>query len=111
MVCRSWAHTKVRCNMLGATLNEGPVYDARRRKDQECVANSTTGCLGVHQSSSGRTKRTQRLQARLVLGKAHGEPPDRAVFKIMEAPVVSVEGRNIQSIVFLDSGSNVNFIT
>ena len=34
-----------------------------------------------------------------------------AIFKIMEAPVVSVEGRKTQSIVFIDPGSNMNFIT
>ena len=34
-----------------------------------------------------------------------------AIFKIMEAPVVSVEGRKTQSLVFIDPGSNMNFIT
>ena len=33
------------------------------------------------------------------------------IFEIMEAPVVSVEGRKIQSIVFIDPLSNMNFIT
>ena len=34
-----------------------------------------------------------------------------AVFEIMEAPVVSLEGRKTQSIVFVDPGSNMNFTT
>ena len=32
-------------------------------------------------------------------------------FEIMEAPVVSVEGRKVQIIVFTDPGSDMNFIT
>ena len=34
-----------------------------------------------------------------------------AIFEIMEAPVMSMEGRKVQGIVFTDSGSNMNFIT
>ena len=34
-----------------------------------------------------------------------------AIFEILEAPVVSVEGRKVQGIVFTDPGSNMNFIT
>ena len=33
-----------------------------------------------------------------------------AIFKIIEALVLSVEGRRVPVIVFLDSGSNLNFI-
>ena len=34
-----------------------------------------------------------------------------AVFEILEAPIVLVEGRKTPSIVFIDPGSNMNFIT
>ena len=34
-----------------------------------------------------------------------------AIFEIVEAPVLSVEGRRVPGIVFMDSGSNMNFIT
>ena len=34
-----------------------------------------------------------------------------AIFEIVEAPVMSVEGRKVSGIVFTDSGSNMNFIT
>ena len=34
-----------------------------------------------------------------------------AIFKILEAPVVSTEGKKILSLVFIDPGSNINFIT
>ena len=34
-----------------------------------------------------------------------------AIFEIVEAPVVLVEGRKVQGIVFADPGSNLNFIT
>ena len=34
-----------------------------------------------------------------------------AIFEIMEAPVVSVERRKVQGIVFADPGSNMNLIT
>ena len=40
---------------------------------------------------------------------AEGTP--RAIFEIVEAPVVSVDGRKVQGIVFTDPGSNMNFIT
>ena len=34
-----------------------------------------------------------------------------AIFEIMEAPVVLADGRKAQSIVFVNPGSNMNFIT
>ena len=34
-----------------------------------------------------------------------------AIFEIVEAPVLSVEGRKVPGIVFTDSGSDMNFIT
>ena len=34
-----------------------------------------------------------------------------AIFEIVEAPVLSVKGRRVPGVVFIDSGSNMNFIT
>ena len=45
------------------------------------------------------------------MGSLLTEGTTGAIFEIMEAPVVSVEGRKTQSIVFIDLGSNMNFIT
>ena len=45
------------------------------------------------------------------LGSLLTEGTARTIFEIIEAPVVSVEGRKVQVIVFIDSGSNMNFIT
>ena len=45
------------------------------------------------------------------MGSLLTEGTARAVFEIMEAPVVSVEGRKTQSIGFIDPQSTMNFIT
>ena len=45
------------------------------------------------------------------MGRLLIEGTSGAIFEILEAPVVSVEGRKTQSIVFIDPGSNINFIT
>ena len=45
------------------------------------------------------------------MGSLLTEGTSGAIFEILEAPVVSVEGRKTQSIVFIDPGSNINFIT
>ena len=45
------------------------------------------------------------------MGSLPAESTAGAIFKIVEAPVVSVEGRKVQGIVFADPGSNMNFIT
>ena len=69
----------------------------------------------VCQRDSRRTWRTGELQTRLVLWSAHGslltEGTKGTIFEITDDPVLSVEGRKIQSIVFMDPGSIMNFIT
>ena len=45
------------------------------------------------------------------LGSLLTEGTAGAIFEITEEPVVSVEGRKVQDIVFTDPGSNLNFIT
>ena len=69
----------------------------------------------LSQRGSSSFKRTRWLQTRLVFGNAPGKPPDRrrngAIFEILEAPVVSVEGRKVQGIVFTDPKSNMKLIT
>ena len=45
------------------------------------------------------------------MGSLLAEGTAGAIFEILEAPVVLVEGRKVQGIVFADPGSNMNFIT
>ena len=45
------------------------------------------------------------------MGSILAEDTAGAIFEIVEAPVLSVEGRKVPGIVFTDSGSNMNFIT
>ena len=45
------------------------------------------------------------------MGSLLTEGTEGTIFEITEAPVVLVEGRKTQSIVFIDPGSNMNFIT
>ena len=45
------------------------------------------------------------------MGSILAEGTAGAIFEIMEAPVMSVEGRKVQGIVFTDFGSKMNFIT
>ena len=45
------------------------------------------------------------------MGSLLTEGTEGTIFEITEAPIVSVEGRKIQSILFIDPGSNMNFIT
>ena len=45
------------------------------------------------------------------MGSLLTEGTEGTIFEITEAPVVSVEGRKTQSIVIIDPGSNMNFIT
>ena len=45
------------------------------------------------------------------VGSIIAEGTAGAIFEIVEAPVLSVEGRKVPGIVFTDSGSNMNFIT
>ena len=44
-------------------------------------------------------------------GSLLAEGTARAIFDIMEAPLVLVEGRKVQVFMFADPGSNMNFIT
>ena len=45
------------------------------------------------------------------MGSLLTEGTSGAIFEILEAPVVSTEGKKILSLVFIDPGSNINFIT
>ena len=68
-------------------------------------ANAVAGATRGHEGS--------RLDwfSGMPMGSLLTEGTAGAIFKIVEAPVVSVEGRKTQSIVFIDPGSNMNFIT
>ena len=66
-------------------------------------------------SALGAPRKPGESRPDLFVGRSMGsilaESTAGAVFEIMEAPVMSVEGRKVQGIVFTDSGSNMNFIT
>ena len=45
------------------------------------------------------------------MGSILAEGTAGAIYEIVEAPVLSVEGRKVPGIVFTDSGSNMNTIS
>ena len=122
MVCVSWAHTKVRCNRVRRHTEGGPSIGWQEKEG--------SGVCGQHHHRLLHSSKSAYASANAVVGAPRGHGGSRpdwfsgmplgsllaegtagAIFKIMEAPVVSVEGRKVQGIVFTDPGSNMNFIT
>ena len=68
-------------------------------------ANAAAGALRGHGGSR------QDWFSGTPLGSLLTEGTNRANFEILEEPVVSVEGRKVQGIVFTDPKSNMNLIT
>ena len=66
-------------------------------------------------SALGAPRRLGESRPDLFVGRSMGsilaEGTAGAIFEIVEALVMSVEGRKVPGIVFTDSGSNMNFIT
>ena len=91
MVCLSWGNHKFRCNMVQCHNEEGPGLGCEERE----------GAGGVRQDCfPGKPKRS------LLTKGTSG-----AIFKILQVPVVSTEGKKILSLVFIDPRSNLYFIT
>ena len=66
-------------------------------------------------SALGAPRKPGESSPDLFVGRSMGsilaEGTAGAIFKIVEVPVLSVEGRKVSGIMFMDSGSNMNFIT
>ena len=124
MTCLSWVHTKLRCTMK-EPKNPGPGAASLLCQERE----GTGVCGQAHHRMLHRSK-SAYASANSVLGTPRGHGVSRPdlisvrplgsllaegtageIFEIVEAPVVSVEGRKLQGIVFTDPGSNMNFIT
>ena len=118
----SWAHTKARYNRVRRHTERGPSIGCQEKegsgvcdqhdhrllhgsKSAYASANAVAGTPRGHEGSRPDWFSGMPMGSLLTEGTAG------AVFEIMEAPVVSVEGRKTQSIVFIDPGSNMNFIT
>ena len=122
MVCMSWEHTKARCNWVRRHTEGGPSIGYQEKegsgvcgqhhhrllhgsKSVYASANAVAGAPREHEGSR------PDWFSEMTIGSLLTEGAARAIFQIMEAPVVSVEGRKTRSIVFIDPGSNMNFIT
>ena len=122
VVCVSWAHTKVRCNWVRHHTEGGPSIG--------CQEKEGSGVCGQHHHRLLHISKLAYASANTVassLRVPEGSRPDclsvmpmgslltegiaGAIFEIMEAPVVLADGRKAQSIVFVNPGSNMNFIT
>ena len=122
MVCVSWAHTKARCNRVRCHTEGGPSIG--------CQEKEGSGVCSQHHHRLLHGSKSAFASANAVVGAPRGHGGSRpdwflgmpmrsllaegtagAIFEIVEAPVVSVEGRKVPGIVFADPGSNMNFIT
>ena len=122
VVCLSIAHTNVRCNMVWRHTEGGPSIGCQEKKG--------SGACGQQHLRLLHGSKSAYASANVVAGALRGQASYRpdwfsgrpmgslltegtavAVFMIMEAPIVSVVGRKTQSFVFVDAGSNMNFIT
>ena len=122
MVCTSWAHTKVRCNMVWRHTKGGPSIGFPEQEG--------SGVCGQLHYRLLHGSKLAYASANVVAGASIGNKGYRPdwflgrpmtslltrgtavpVFKIMEAPLVSMEGRKTKSIVIVDPGSNMNLIT
>ena len=118
----SWTHPKFKCNLVRRHTEGGPSIG--------CEEKEGTGVCGRQHHRLLHGSKSAYASANAVAGipGGHGGPrPDwfsgvpmgslltegteGTIFEITEAPVVSVEGRKTQSIVIIDPGSNMNFIT
>ena len=122
-LCTSSAHPRSRCNFKEPRI---PGPGARTNKCQEKIGAEVCGREHhrlLHGSDASHALlNAARLQPRLARDPKpdifRGQPGSLlavgaagAVFKILEAPVHSKTGRKEQRVVFVDPGSNMNFIT
>ena len=111
VVCMSWAHTKARCNRVRRHTEGGPSIG--------CQEKEGSGVCGQHHHRLLHGSKSAYASANVVseAPRGHGgsrpdwftgmpmksllaEGTPRAIFEIVEAPVVSVDGRKVQGIVF-----------
>ena len=104
VVCVSWAHTKARCNLVRRHTEGGPSIG--------CQEKEGSGVCGQHHHRLFHGSKSAYVSANAVAGSPRGpggyrpdwfsgmpmgslltEGTSGAIFEILEAPVVSVEGR------------------
>ena len=124
VTCLSWAHTQQRCSL------KEPKSPGSGAASLRCQESEGTGVCGrahhgmLHGSNSayaaadaglGAPRGSGASRPDLFAGRPVGsilaEGTAGAIFEIVEAPVLLVEGRRVPGIVFMDSGSNMDFIT
>ena len=122
MVCLSWGHHKFRCNMV-QRHKEGRPGTGREEKEGAGVGGQLHNRLLRESSAahayakvvrslpSGKGGSKQDWFAGKPIGNLLTEGTLGAFFEILQAPVVSTGGKQIPSLVFIDPGSNINFIT
>ena len=115
-------HKQLRCNMVQYHNEGGPGIGCEKREG--------AGVCGQLHHRLLHSSRSAHVSANAVAGLPRGQEGFRqdwfsgkptgslltegtsgAIFKILEAPVVSTEGKKILNLVFIDPGSNINFIT
>ena len=108
MVCVSWAHTKARCNRVRRHTEGGPSIG--------CQEKEGSGVCGQHHHRLLDGSKSTYASTNVVAGAPRGHKISRpdwfsgmpmgslltegtagAIFEIMEAPVVSVEGRKTRA--------------
>ena len=124
VTCLSWTHTSQECSL------KEPKSPGSKTASARCQKNKGTEVCGrahhkmLHGSNSayaeadfgwGTPRRPGEFRPALFAGRPVGSlltaGTAGAIFEIMKAPVLSVKGRRVLGIVFMDSGSNMNFIT
>ena len=121
--CLSWGHPRIRCSM------KEPRHLGPGARTLRCQQETAGGLCGKdhHKLLHGAEASHGTVNAARLLLKPPGEPrPDiflgrpgdllaegaaGAVFEILEAKIISQEGRSAEDRVFIDGGSNMNFIT
>ena len=122
MLCLSWAHTKERCNRIRHPIEGGA--------NRGCPEREGAGVCGRPHHRMLHGSKSAYASANAVVGAPRGHGGSRpdwfsgrpmgsllaegtagAIFEIVESPVVLVEGRKFQGIVFAAPGRNMNFIT
>ena len=122
VVCLSWGHHKFRCNMVQHHNEGGPGIGCEEREGAGVCGQLHHRLLHGSRSAHTSTSTVAGLQGGqggcrqdLFLGKPTGslltEGTAGAIFKILEAPVVSTKGKKTMSLVFINPGSTINFIT
>ena len=122
MVCLSWGHHKFRCNRVQRQDEGGPGIGCEEREGAGVCGQQhhrlLHGSRSAHASANavtGLPRGQGGSKQDWFVGKPTGdlltEGTSGAILEILEAPVVLTGGKKILSLVFIDPGSNINFIT